>query len=236
MDRTKALAVVCLFLVLVGGSISLALADSSGNAANPSEQITAPSERTQPVVIELLPEEDSILRDQSTTFVVRVVSDGEDGLLLGLRLGSDGPASFEFHDPDVRILAQSWLYPQFDVVGYIPADAVEPDEAVPVTISPEETFAVGTSSIEVTKLSRDPKQMATAKFQLEIRCPVGCQTEVLTNRIVRSPELVIGFLSLLVAFFGRKKIWTALQAPRVRFAGITRGKPRCQGEDDREME
>lgn len=236
MNRTKALVVVCSLLVLLGGSMSLALADSPWNAANPSEQDTVPSERTQSVTVEILPEADSILRDQSATFVVRVVSDGEEGILLGLRLDAETPASFEFGNPNVQILAQSWLYPQFDVVGYLPADAVEPDESIPVTVSPEETFAVGTSSVEVTRISRVPEQMVSEEFQLDVRCPVGCRVTLLLNWFTEDPERIVAVLGLLIAFFGRKKIWAALRTPRTRLAGTGGNGRERRSERDRERE
>lgn len=236
MNRTKPLAVVCLVLVLVGGSTAFAVADSSRDAANPSAQIAAPSGQTGSVVVEIQPEEHRILRDQSTTFVVRVVSDGEDGILLGLRLDSGVPASFEFHDPDVRMLSQSWLYPQFDVVGYLPANAVGPDEDIPVTIAPEETFAVGTSSVEVTRISRVPGQMVSEEFQLTVRCPVGCRVTLLLNWFTDDPERIVAVLGLLIAFFGRKKIWAFLRTPKVRLAGTTGDKRERRDERDRETE
>ncbi|MFC7082065.1 hypothetical protein [Halorussus caseinilyticus] len=52
-----------------------------------------------------------------------------------------------------------------------------------------------------------------AEFTFGIRCPVECRVELLATWVVRNIELVVGILSLLVAFFGRKKIWNVLRLP-----------------------
>jgi hypothetical protein len=75
MDRTKALAAVCLLLLLVGGSTSFALADSSDNETEIPKQTAAVTEQIESGAVQIMPTENRVLRDQSVNFAVRVVSD-----------------------------------------------------------------------------------------------------------------------------------------------------------------
>jgi hypothetical protein len=235
MDRTKALAAVCLLLLLVGGSTSFALADSSDNETEIPKQTAAVTEQTESGAVQIMPTENRVLRDQSVNFAVRVVSDGEDGILLGLRIGSEIPASFEFYNPDVRELSIPLVYPDFDTVAYIPAEKVDTEEYVPVKVSPKKKFPRSGSTIEVGRISREETEMATDEMIFEIRCPIECQVELLLNWLIQNIELLVSILGLLIAFFGRKKIWSILQTSKARFTGSPGGEARRQNEDDMEM-
>ena len=63
MDRTKALAAVCLLLLLVGGSTSFALADSSDNETEIPKQTAAVTEQTESGAVQIMPTENRVLRD-----------------------------------------------------------------------------------------------------------------------------------------------------------------------------
>lgn len=235
MNRTKPLAAVCLLLVLLGGSMSLALAHGSGDEVE-SRQTAVLSEQTDSASVEIVPTEHRVLRDQSVNFAVRVVSDGEDGLLLGFEIGSEGPVSFEFHNPDVRELSIPLVYPDFDAVAYVPEKEVDTEEYVPVTVSPEEKFPRSGSTVVVTRISRGVPGMLTDEFAFEVRCPIECRAELLLQWSVGNLELLVSVLGLLVAFFGRKKLWALLRTPKVRLAGTVGDKRERQSECDRETE
>lgn len=214
MTQLRVLTAVCLLLVLVGSSASFAVTYSSQQSADTSKQTAVLGPQTGSVELQIMPEEHSILRDQPMTFAVRVVSDGEDGLLLGFRIRPETAAEFDFHNPDAKVVSVPWVYPNYDAVTYVPEEKVGTEEYVPVTVSPEEKYPLGGSTVEVTRLSRDLPSMLTAEATFGIRCPVECRVELMIDWIGENIERIVAILGLLVAFFGRRKIWAVLRRPR----------------------
>ncbi|WP_135823439.1 hypothetical protein [Halorussus ruber] len=213
MNRIRAFAAVCVLVVLVGSSASFALGDVSRDAAESSAQIAAQTGETGSVSVEIMPEKNRILRNQPMNFAVRVVSDGGD-ILLGLRVHSETPTTFEFHNPDVEVISISWLYPNFDAVAYIPERSADREEYIPVTISPEKKLPQSSSTVEATYISRDVPVMPTAEFTFGIRCPAECHAELMVQWVGENIGSLLTLLGLLIAFFGRKQIWDALGLPR----------------------
>lgn len=239
MDRTKALAAVCLFLVLLGGSMSLALADSSRDAANPSEQIAVPSGQAGSVIVEIQPEEHRILRDQSAFFVARIdgFPEAADAFLLRLQTNSDAnEVSYEAHHDAARVLDWPLRFPEADAVVYVRNTDSDGVAHVPFTLSPETKFSVEQRTLEASVWTENLQQVGEGESQIGIRCPIGCQIELGVEWLNRNLERIATVLGLLIAFFGRKKIWALLRVPKARLAGTARGKREHRGERDRETE
>lgn len=215
MTRIRAFAAVCVLLVVFGSSVSFALGGAPRDSVEPSAQIAAQTGETGSVEVQILPEKNRILRNQPMNFAVRVVSDGSD-ILLGLRVQSETPTTFEFHNPDVEVISIPWLYPNFDAVAYLPARSVDKEEYIPVTVSPETKLPRSSSTVEATYLSRDIPVMPTAEFTFGIRCPVECHAELMLQWVGENIGPILTLLGLIIAFFGRKRIWDALGLPRER--------------------
>ncbi|WP_132058973.1 hypothetical protein [Halorussus amylolyticus] len=225
MNRSEALVAVCVLAVLVGSSTAFAAATDSLGARHGSEQI-ALAGQTGSVDVTVLPETYRISRDQPMTFVVHVVSASSDAIFLGFTVRSDAPVSFEFHHPAVRAMPRSWMFSEFDFVGYIPATEAGTDEFVPVTVSPDEKFPHGESVVEVRVGSRVDASMARAELAFQTRCPVSCRVELFAQWFVENLDLLVALAGLLIAFFGRKKIWAAIRASKRSLARVGERTPK----------
>lgn len=210
MTKTKAFAAVCVLLVLVGGSVALAPASGSRHAGDGSEQVPVLIGQTEPETMEVVPKSSRILRDQPMTFAVRVVADPRDWILLGFEVRSETPTSFEFHNPAVEVVNAPIIYPNYDTIAYIPADESDAEEYVPVTLSLDRKLPKERSTVEVTRISRDSRNLATDEFTFDVRCPVGCHAELMFQWSIQNIGAIIAFLAFLVAFFGRERIWDTL--------------------------
>lgn len=218
MRKTKAFAVVCVLFVLVSGSVAFVPADGSRERVDGSSQVAASTGPAETIAV--APESSRGLRNQPMTFAVRVVADPRDGILLGFQVDSETPMSFEFHNPSVEVLSVPLLYPSYDVVAYIPAAESDAEEYVPVTMSPDEKLPIERSTVEVTRISQNPDEMSADEFTFGVRCPVECRGELMLQWVIGSPEIILTFLGLLIAFFGRKRIWNALYRLRPDEDGI----------------
>lgn len=230
MTQLRVLTAVCLLLVLVGSSAAFAVADNPQQPVDTSKQTAVLGPQTGSVELQVMPEEHSVLRDQPMTFAVRVVSDGEEGLLLGFHINPETAAKFEVHNPDAKEVSVPLVYPDYDAVFYIPEEKVGAEEYVPVTVSPEEKYPLGGSTVEVTRISRDLPSMLTAEVTFGIRCPVGCRVELMIDWIGGNIGRIVAILGLLVTFFGRKKIWAALHLPTKHKTGASNGEQQPDAE------
>lgn len=76
----------------------------------------------------------------------------------------------------------------------------------------------------------------SAEVELWVFCSVQCGVEWMGVQVVQKPDIVIALLSLLVAFFGRKKIWAVLRVPRKQVAKAAGGRTRQDaGTEDEEL-
>ncbi|UPW01585.1 hypothetical protein M0R88_05640 [Halorussus gelatinilyticus] len=144
------------------------------------------------------------------TFTVRVVADPRDRILLGFEVRSETPTSFEFHNPAVEVVDAPMFFPNYDVIAFIPAAKSDATEYVPVTISPEQKLPRERSTVGITRMSPNLRSLATDEFTFDVRCPVECHAELIAQWVIQNIEVIIAFLALLVAFFGRKRIWGVL--------------------------
>lgn len=239
MTRTRAFAVVCLLLVLIGGSISVALGDSSRDAAETSKQIAAPSGQIESVEVQILPEEHRTLRDQSVFFVARIAGLPEDtsGFYLGLKVHSGGDtASYEFHRDAVITVNLPLFFPDSNAVAYVQKTDSSDVVDVPFTLSPNTKFSVNPQTIEATVWTKSFEEIGSAESRIGIYCHVECQTELFIAWLDQNLERIVAVLSLLVAFFGRKKIWALLRIPKTRLADTATGKQEHREERNRETE
>lgn len=216
MNRIRAFAAVCVLVVVFGSSASFALGDVSRDAAKPSAQIAVQTGETGSVSVEILSSGHHILSGESDDFVARVVSDGSRGILLGVKADADESASVEFRHPDVHRLSVEWLYQEYTAVGYLPAEDAGTMEDVPVEISPDVTLFPRRYGVQVDSISRSAARIDSDAFTLRVFCSVECGIVWVGTQIWTNLELVIAFLGLLIAFFGRKQIWDGLGLPRER--------------------
>ena len=234
MNRIRAFAAVCVLVVLVGSSASFALGGTPRDAAEPPAQIAAQTGETGSVSVEILSSGHHILSGESDDFVARVVSDGSHGILLGVTADSEKSASVEFQHPDVRRLSVGWLYPEYTVVGYIPAKDAETMEDVPVEVSPDVTLFPSRYTVRVDSISRSPARIDSDAFNLKVFCSVECGILWIGTQIWEHIEIITALLGLLIAFFGRKQIWDVLGLPREREDEVEVGEQPDAGTADSE--
>lgn len=241
MTRIRALAVVCLLFVLIGGSVQFAVGDNSRNAAETSEQIAVPSV-AESGEVEVVPEEHRILRDQSAFFVVRVdgIPEDENTFLLGLRTESVGEeVSYEFHDEAVSTFELPPFFPEVDVAVYVPKPDSGEVAHVPVSLSSNTKFDVDEYTVETVAWTKDFDKIGKDESEIGIRCAVKCRIELFVEWTVQNLERIVAVLGLLIAFFGRKKIWAVLRVPRRHIAntvGSRRKRDVDTGGGERERE
>ncbi|WP_135853420.1 hypothetical protein [Halorussus salinus] len=227
MANSKTLAAVCLLFVLVGGSVAFAPAERSRDAVDGSEQVAVPIGPVDSPDAQVIPRETLILRDQSTTFVVRIEdADEGDGITICVNGQFNRPANIEFHSNDVIPLnllpGLGLVCPGSDNGGYIPAREVDRVESVPLAVSlpSGESFPVGENRIDIETRFKNPPHTDTERFTIRVVCPIGCHLTQIWQTLTE-PEILIALLGLLIAFFGRKRIWSVLRLQREQGTGTS---------------
>lgn len=223
MDRIRAAVVICVFVVAVGSST--ALVGDSPNASVGSRQTVVPSDfdQTRLVDVQILPHDPHVQRTQPAFFVVRIdeIPENETAVLLGFRSEHAPRASYDFDERVVHVVDLPPIFPKFDRLVYV--SGVDSGEVVyvPVRLAPDESFVPDTISVSAHVFSKNFRPLGTGELELRVLCPVECKlylgADEAATMFLRNLDLVIGILGLLIAFFGRKKIWVFLRAPTRHF-------------------
>ncbi|WP_276299691.1 hypothetical protein [Halorussus lipolyticus] len=145
-----------------------------------------------------------------------MISDESDGILFGIKTDLERSLSIEFQHPEVKPMAFPLIYGEYDALGYIPAEHADAVENIPVEISPDNEFSTGSHEIQADSISRSAARVDSDTFDLRIFCSVECWMMLIGTGIWENLGIIIGILSLLIAFFGRKRIQDALGLRRER--------------------
>ncbi len=233
MHRLRVVAAICVLLVLVGSSIAFTPVDDSDSLLDTPRQTSGQDGSNEVPDVQIIPKEDLILRDQSTTFVVRIEdADDSDGILICVDNRINRPTRTEFHSKDVVPFdlpaSLGFGCAGSDESRYLPARAVDTVESIPVSIAPSPTrkLPIGTNRVDIETKFKNPSLTVSEAFTFEVACHISCRLSLLWRTIVRRAGLIVAILSLLLAFFGRKRIWAALRFPRERVTGLGGGEQR----------
>lgn len=229
MNRIRVVAVLCVLAAVAGGSTVLSFSGHSQYAPETAKQTASPPDldSTEGITVQMVPKETRIQRGHTAVFAVRIgeVAEHSDGVLLGLRTNLDDPEySFESKHPETQVIHLSF-FEKFDTVLYVPTNDAGGPIHVPVLLSGEEKLPPGNYTVTATVLPNGIQEVGTTELGVEVLCPIECRAilgvQGAVDWVRQNLGLIIGTLSLLIAFFGREKIWSFIRALNKHISGTS---------------
>ncbi len=206
---------------------------SVGEQSESEQTVPIDFERSGSVNVEIQPNDAKSLRDQTETFFLKIDVSDSDYEELRIEIKTElNVAEREFKDEDV--VPFHLPYPWLKHGAYTVVQDFDSHDTVfvPVSISPENRFQTGRYDVQATVFSLDGRPLDTDEYQLQIPCSLACQTERGIGFIVEYLPEIVAILSLLVAFFGREKIWEMINDLRNRGNGGMEPRSRDEQSDD----